>query len=542
MNVPHNLGFAEDYVSAKFNHKKSEFGVNTYWHYRDVKWIRENNETFVFPDKVLERDEKGEPTKFKEHMVNVALNYSLIETDKYMFNATLRNRYAYAPNQFSNRRSTIYSSDGSAPLSILDESSVRSNTPSLDLYFQRNLKNDQLLIFNVVGTYIDSKSSRLYQERREENLNTDILSDIRGDKYSLIAEGIYEKKMGTGKLSAGLKHTQSYTNNVYSGNVATDISMNYAQTYGYTEYQLRKGKFNYTLGLGMMRTYNAQEDNTNTKYIFRPTLRVSYNINDNAYIRYNGYMSGYSPSLSDLNNVEQEIDSLQIRRGNPNLKTVMFHTHTLTGGYNKGIFGVELYMRYSYDHKPIMEQITFEDGKFIRSNINQKGFHRLYAESTFKLKPFGDYLSLSVTPGMSRFVSYGQNYTHTYTTWRVRGSITATYKRWSFVAEANSRWNNFWGETLDIGERFHTIMAGYRADKWSLNLGVLEPFSNNYKQGSINRSDLVPTRSNVYTNKLNKIVAINFTLNLNFGRQFKSGNKRLNNDDTESGIMSGAKK
>lgn len=541
-NVPHKLGYAEDYFSAKVNHKKSEFGVNAYWHYRDLKWTRENKETFVFPDKVLGRDEKGEPTKVKENSLNIAANYSLLEADNYMFNATFRNRYDDEPNVFSNRKSTIYSSDGSSPLSILDESSSRSNTPSLDLYFQKNLRNEQLLIFNIVGTYINSKSSRLYQEHREENLTTGIFSDVRGEKYSLITEGIYERKTGAGKLSAGLKHTQSYTNNIYSGNATNNIGLNFAETYGYAEYQFRKSKFNYTFGLGVMRTYNSQDGKSNKKYILRPTLRISYNINDNAYIRYNGSISGYSPSLSDLNNVEQEIDSLQIRRGNPNLETVMYYVNTLNAGYNKGIFGIEFYMRHSYDHKPIMEQITFEDGKFIRSNINQKGFHRLYAETTIKVKPFKDYLTLSVTPGVSRFISYGETFTHTYTNWRVRGSIVATYKKWSFTAEANTRWNDFWGETQDIGERIHIIMAGYKADKWSLNLGLLEPFSNNYSIGSRNLSTLAPNQSDVYTNKLNKIVMINFSLNLNFGRQYKAADKRLNNDDTDSGIMSGTKK
>ena len=68
-NTPHKVGYAEDYFSAKVNHKKSEFGVNAHWHYRDLKWTRENKETFVFPDKVLERDEKGEPTKVKENWI-----------------------------------------------------------------------------------------------------------------------------------------------------------------------------------------------------------------------------------------------------------------------------------------------------------------------------------------------------------------------------------------------------------------------------------------------------------------------------------------
>lgn len=288
-------------------------------------------------------------------------------------------------------------------------------------------------------------------------------------------EGIYEKKLKTGKLSGGIKHTQSYTSNVYDGNVSTNIGLNFAETYGYGEFQWRKDKFNYTFGLGVMRTYNSQGDGKNEKYIFRPTLRIAYNINDNTYIRYNGYISGYSPSLSDLNNVEQEIDSLQIRRGNPNLQTVWFYSNTLNAGFNKGIFGAEFYMRYSYDHKPIMEQITFEDGKFVRSNVNHKGFHRINIETTFKLKPWKDYITFSVSPGLNRYISLGNDYTHTYTNWRMRTSLTANYKRWMLNFELMTRWNNYWGETQDIGEKFHVLMVGYNAEKWSLSAGIRLP-------------------------------------------------------------------
>lgn len=543
-NVPfQNMGWGENFASAKVNHKKSEFGINAYWSKRDIKWTRENKETFVFPDKTLNRIEEGQPTKFKDDKLNVALNYSLNETDKYLFNATLRNNYQETPNQYSDRNSLLFSTDNREnPLTISDHSTWRSYSPSLDLYFQRNLKNDQLLIFNAVGTYIDSKSTRLYQESRNNKLSTDIYSSVLGEKYSFIAEGIYEKKLSNGKLSAGLKHTQSYTSNTYEGNVSTDIGLNFAETYGYAEYQLRKNKFNYTFGLGIMRSYNSQGENKNKKYIFRPNLRVSYNINDNAYIRYNGYISGYSPSLSDLNNVEQEIDSLQIRRGNPDLRTVWYYTNTLNGGYNKGIFGVELFMRYSYDHKPIMEKVSFENGKFIRTNTNQKGFHRFQSEVNFKLKPFGEYLTLGVSPGYNRFISYGDDFTHTYGYWRIRGSATLSYKKWFIYAEAWTRWNNFWGETLERGERIHTIMTGYNTEKWSLNVGMFNPFSKSYSQDSRNYSALTPNRSYIYTNNLKQILVVNFSINLNFGRQYKASDKRLNNDDTDAGIMSGTKK
>ncbi len=545
-NVFYDMDWGENFVSAKVNHKKSEFGVNSYWSRRGINWTRENTETFNFPDKTLERKEEGEPTRFKNNRVNTALNYSLQEPDKYLFNATLRYNYNYSPNEFTDRKSTIFSSDNDNPLSILDHTTWKSVTPSLDLYYQRNLKNEQVVIFNVVGTYIDSRSSRLYQERRQDQLNTDIYSLVLGDKYSFIAEGIYEKTFKTGKLSAGLKHTQSYTSNEYSGNVSTNVGLNFAETYGYAEYQLRKGKFNYSLGLGVMRSYNSQGAESNEKYIFRPTLRVGYNISDNAYIRLHSYISGYSPSLSDLNNVVQAIDSLQIRKGNPALKTVMFTSSTLNAGYNKGMFGAEFFMRYTYDRKPIMEQISFgteglEEGKFIRTNINQKGFHRLNMQLTLKFKPWKDYITLSVSPGLNRYISEGNTFTHTYNNWRVPVQLSLNYKRWSVAAEWHPRWNNYWGETLNIGEEIHIVSAGYNTPKWSLNLAMFNPFTSKYTQGSRNQSVLAPNVSNVYTDNLKRILMVNFSLNLNFGRQYKAGDKRMNNNDSDAGIMKGAK-
>jgi hypothetical protein len=542
-NVPPSImGWGENFASAKVNNKKSEFGVNAYWSRRGIDWTRENQETFVLPNKILQRIEEGQPTKFKDDRLNMALNYNLNEPDKYLFNAALRYNYQKTPNQFSDRNGIIYSSDNNTPLTISDHSTWDNNTPSLDLYYQRNLKNDQLIIFNAVGTYIDSKSTRLYEERRDEYLTTGIFSSVTGDKYSFIMEGIYEKKLETGKLSGGIKHTQSYTSNIYDGNVSTNIGLNFSETYSYGEFQWRKNKFSYTFGLGVMRTYNSQGNSKNERYIFRPTLRVAYNINDNAYIRYNGYISGYSPSLSDLNNVEQEIDSLQIRRGNPNLQTVWYYVNTLNAGFNKGIFGAEFYMRYSYDHKPIMEQITFEDGKFVRSDVNHKGFHRINMETTFKLKPWKDYITFSVSPALNRYISFGNDYTHTYTNLQVRTSLIANYKRWMLNFELKTRWNNYWAETLDIGEKIHALMTGYNAEKWSVAVGMFNPFSKGYTLGSKNDSRLAPNVSNAYTNNFGQILMANFTLNLNFGRQYKAANKRLNNDDTDAGIMSGTKK
>lgn len=121
------------------------------------------------------------------------LNYTLQEKGKYLFNAQFRYILQDNPAGYEDRKSKLYTSDSDIPVSIYDHTQERNHLSSLDLYYQQNLKNDQRLIFNLVGTYIKSSNTRIYQEKQEGIANTELYSDIAGKKYSLIAEGIYEK-------------------------------------------------------------------------------------------------------------------------------------------------------------------------------------------------------------------------------------------------------------------------------------------------------------------------------------------------------------
>lgn len=542
MNIIGPVGFAEDNLSAKVNHRKSEFGLNAYWGHRKLEWTRANNETFNFPDKTLHRDEVGEPTIFKFNNLNLALNYSLMETDKYFLNIVFRNSYNSTPNEYSDRRSTITTSDNSVPLSISDLSSNKTNIPSLDLYYQRNLKKEQLVILNVVGTYINSTNNRFYNEWRDETPVTDIQSHISGDKYSLIAEGIYEKKYEKGKFTTGLKHAQVFTRNEYSGNTIAEIAMNLAETYAYAEVQYQKGKFSYMASLGGIRSYYSQGDEGEEQYSFRPSARVTYNINDKTFIRYKINIWGSTPSLANLNAVEQEIDSLQIRRGNPNLRMSQGYSNNITAGYDKGMFGFDLFMQYNYERNRVAETIFFEQGKFIRTYENQIGHHQFSIETTLRFRPIKDHLTIAFTPGVNRYISKGSNYTHTYTNKYMRLSIDANYKNWVANFNIYTPWDYFYGEILESGERIHAISVGYNKPKFSIALGAFNPFGGSYRRNDQNWSAMVPSQSKIYTDNLTQLIFVKASFNVNFGRQYKGGDKRLNNSDNDSGIMSGSKK
>ena len=535
-----HLGHGQYNLSAKYNWKKSAISAVASWQRRDLEWTRENYEDFAYTNYIVHNIELGEPTKVKFDYMNFTLNYNRTD-ERSVFNIALRNSYDDKPNAVTDRNSTLY--QGDKIYSISDKLQQRSYIPSLDIYYQLNLKNDQHLYFDVVGTYINSSSNRQFSmlEIGTEDNTPAIISQTEGDKYSIIGEAIYERPLGKGKMTAGIKHTQAYMNNIYDGNISSKVSMNTAESYLFAEYNQKINRFTYTLGIGGMRTWHEQGELSLEKYIIRPTITLSYNAPKNFYFRYRGYMSGYSPSLSELSDVTQEIDIYQVRRGNPNLRSVPFVSNSLTASWKCKYVSIELFGRYSYDHKPIMEETLFEDNRFVRTMANQKGFHRLNLESTIQIYPWKEYIMIKLNPFFNRYISNGNNYIHTHANFGFRGSIVGSYNNWIAMAEMNTSFHDLWGETLSKGEALHSIAVGYNHDKFSIQGMILNPFTKRYEQGVDNLSALAPNRQLAHSTQLSQIVMLNVSFNLVFGKQHNSGRKKINNNDTDSGILSGTK-
>jgi hypothetical protein len=492
----------------------------------------------------IRQEEIGKPTNVDTKDLNIVANYNLNVPDKYLFNVAFLNNHNSTPNHFTDRISTLYTytPDDMIQSSVLDHSTWWNNTPSLDMYYQRNLKNDQFIIVNAVGTYMDSKSTRQYQQTQADAEPFITNSCIIGNKHSLIAEGIYEKKWESATLRGGLKHSQSYTENNYTGDMTGNVELAIAGTYGYAEYQLRRNKFNYTFGFGVTRMFTSQNGYSLEKYIVRPNLRVLYNFNKDAYIRFTSNISAYPPSLSDMNNVKQNIDALQVKQGNPNLQTAWYINNQLFSGYNSGIFGAEFYAQYFHIHKPAKEKTILSDNVFVHTVINQGAYRHIYSLLSLRLKPWKDYITINAVPTFDRYIMEGDDYTHPYNNWSIRASILAIYKNWALYAEVHTPRNEFYGETLNINERMASFTAGYTTPQWSASVVLFNPFSKNYPLGTKNYSALTPYISNVSTDNMGRIIVFKLVLNLNFGRKYNAANKRLDNKDTDAGILKGTKK
>ena len=533
------LGFGDYQLSGKYHRGKSSFTALMQWSRRDLEWNRENEETFHYPDEVVtNRETVAAPNRIKYDYITTSFNYNYTNDEKSMLNIAFRNNTKDIPHGFTDRNSILHQAD--KEYEVKDREQSETHIPSLDVYYQLNLKNDRHLYFDVVGTYLKSNNQRTYSMTEQGQIPVEIFSKTEGDKYSIIGEAIYERPLWTGKFTTGIKHSQATMDNVYDGNVRTKVSMNTAETSFFTEFQSKVNNLNYTLGLGAMRTSYQQGNARMEKYIFRPTLNLSYQ-QGKVFLRYNASLSGYAPSLSELSNVEQDMDTYQVRRGNPNLKSVTYFTNRLSGSFRTKGLSMELSARYSYDDKPIMEETRYEGGRFVRTYANQKGFHRLNLQGNFQIQPFKQYLSISLTPYLNRYISLGNAYTHTHNNWGFRGSIVGMYKSWVVMADMNTSYHELWGETINKGESLHSVVLGYNREKWAIQAMVWNPFTDDYHQGVENVSKLAPNRQLAFSKDFTRVFMLNVSFNLSFGKQKQVVGKRIDNSDTDTGILSGSK-
>lgn len=539
---PHRV-WGENFLTAKFNYKNSEWGIDYFnkngkYHTRLV-----SHESFFLGDRTIDRIKEGlqdESTSFNT-INNVNLTYNLTKPDKYVFNAILRNNIYNAP--YAKELDKMWAEGSTDYIYSYTHTHSSSYSPALDLYFQHTLPHRQSIQLNVTGTLIHSTNNRKYKEYRDEsNPLADIRTLVDGDKRSIIGEAIYEKSFQNVKLSGGARHYQMRTENEYKGSNPTTSKMDQSQTSAFLEVQGKVKDFSYAGSVGMTRAWFKEGDEDHTYYTFTPTVRLSYNLKKAGFLRYRFNISPSIPSLGSLTDVEQAIDTLQIVRGNPLLKTFQQFTNSLAYSYSMKKFNANLSIRHQYYDSPIMESVFVENGKLILMDENQRSFQSLNTElmiGTNGADLFGlkDFLTLYASAGFTRSWSEGLDYSHTYNNFYYGVMVDLQYKNFSLGGQFRKVENNFYGETIKKNENQVAFIAMYTKNSLQVGCGVMFPFTNNYKTGKERISEVAPFRSDTFVKETGRMFILRVGYSFEFGRRHKAGNKNLNNTDTDNGII-----
>ena len=481
---------------------------------------------------------------------NAQITYSLSDSN-YVFQTKLSGSGDLQP-QRRNSQMAINAA-------LYDEhSSSRNNSPSIDLYYHQDFHRHQSLTANVVGTYIKTAGDA------ENNEGADYRYDIKGRTYSLWSEVIYENQLKPFTVSAGAQYGQRYSHNVYQGDVYAINDMHTSNLYLFSQLKGHLGKLSFMGGFGTSRRYYRQGDATQDLWFFRPKFTVSYPLTNKLKVKYDFEISQHTSQIALVSNVSIKQNAMETILGNPDIHPNRVISHQLKLSFSTPRFTSELQGYYRLNPHCNMEKYIRKDGHFYLTQTNGRSSenHQVYLNGRvvtdegktnadnecnfFYIDTYNQWdiipekLTATVYGGIYRFFNFGEDYTHTYTSFNGGCSLQTYLGHWTLGAYADNGWNFMEGEHRGHQAPAWYITCNYRvSDAFSISLYAQHPFS---QHPLTNKTEVVSRYVQKEISQHYRDYGNMLTLKLSYrfchGRKYRDIQRSMNHSDKETGILS----
>lgn len=524
-----NMAWGQYNPSAKFNFGRSQVEIGGgYKLTENLKIYRDYTETFTFPDgQSMTRKETSRGGEVDNSFANLWASYNYIKPDTTV--VVIEARGMMMPKN-KTEYFGLMSSDLSARDIMLTESNgSKGSRPSLSAYWEQHFANSQTLVVDFKTQYYMGRTFSDYIEQDADTYDylTDIHTNIKDRNQLYAIESDYIKSWDKSRLTAGASYTANRNRSTYENLGGRIFHQRQDKVYFFAEYFRRFGKFTLNAGLGAQYTdFLFRETNQGSNsWNIRPKASFTYSINQKHQLRLNFESWQSTPTLTETNPTPQQIDGLQWRIGNPDLKTS--NSYMLTLRYNfqiprvYGQFGIRAYT----SPNAITPLFDWQDDRLVNTYENSRGLQNLSFFIAPQIEPIPGWIVISGYLDWRTERMRGRGYCLTNSDWY--GYLTMQVQHWGFTLTAQymRAQRNLWGENISWGEDMNLIDLRYNYKQWGFSAGCLLPFGK-YDRGSINLSKWNTSESHTHTAFRMPYISINY--NLQWGRQKRKANKLVN--------------
>ena len=346
-------GFADGYLMGTYNRGKSEIMLQyniSHRNYDDVPY--EMTDKYISENRMVERKQSMNfPFYYTTH--NIMADYTYRANDSTFLIVSLRDNIDN--NNWTGTGMMIEIDNGIHDTMNMEMKRKRKiNMPTLDLYFSRQMKNNQTIELNVVGQYSMSSYDNMLTYK-SDTLIEEYPTYIENHGYSVSGEAMYTKAFDISELHFGIQYQHNFSYNDYVVYDET-TSMSKDNIYAYAQYVTMLGeKASLVLGTGA-KVFVVNDGLNTLSYVKNlSTLRLNYKINKKMSLSAVASLSPSLPSLSDLSTILQRTDDVQANVGNADLKPYSALSGRLQFNYNAPkIFYATATAGYSHSFNPIV--------------------------------------------------------------------------------------------------------------------------------------------------------------------------------------------
>lgn len=458
---------------------------------------------------------------------NAQLTYSLSDSN-FVFQAKLAGNQTLRPSEST---STMALDD----VPYNSNSASRGYSPSLDLYYHQDFRRHQSLTANVVGTLIQS-TGEIERDGAEA-----YAYDTDGRTRSLWSEALYENRLRPFTISAGTQFGLRRSHNLYSGDVEATNTMHTSDINLFAQLQGRWRRLGYMGGLGVSQRYYRQEGRRQHFWLFRPKFTLSYSITDHLRGRYAFEISQHVSQIALVSDVSIRLNQMETLVGNPDIHPNRVTSHDLHLTYTRPGFTSDLQGYFRLNSHCNMERYIRVNDQFYQTQTNaDNACNFFYIQSYNQWDIIPERLSLSAYGGIYRFFNYGEDYTHTYTSYNGGYSLQAYLGRWTLGAYADHGWNFMEGEHRGHQGATWYLTASYRT-KFGLHISLFaqNPFCSNPRTNKTELLSRYIQKTVVQHHRdYGNMITLRLSYRLDHGRRYRDIQRTMNHTDRETGILS----
>lgn len=548
VDKPLNRSVGSMNIESRLTGESSEFaiGYNGYLNNSDHHFNPEfTDETFNMPYGEIHRTEKmtGMTSYETDHDLSLAYFHTRHGNDYFYAKTELRlNRQ---PDNVSN---SVIENTGyrNSLIQKQSDTSTKNNTFITNLLYRKTLNKTQMLLFDFKYYKMNSSNYRHDEELSMNNAAEEIVSDVNATSQGGSLTGLYRYTMSDSwLLGTSVASYLDLAKSTYYGNYCGTSKLLRSISTLSSKISYRKEKMDVSLNMILALNHtDIAHKYKSTRVEPKVSLQARYIFNERCYW---GGTLGYvplRPQASDLSTARQQIDELQMRCGNPDLRSGHAWGFDMDGNIGWGIFDINPYISYELTLKNIQEETTMQNGMIVRMPNNFDYVNAFKSGVEISSEPW-EWLTATIAVGYNHFSSKSSytDFKYHYAKMWFRANLNARWKGWMLSYNMWTHNNVFYGQVLETSGRSmsFSLQRVWLDSRLSTSLRIQNPFSKSFSwQDVVNYSPVAPYKNRTCSDYSFRMLTLSIAYKFNFGR--KATKNKIGTDVTPQDYIISSRK
>lgn len=303
-------------IGAKLMHGNNSYSVLGGYNIQKYDGVKTTkNEEILFPDYTTKRNTETTQADYQNNQQYLQLKANN-HTEKHNISAQFSLVHNETPKN-NNNELLDYSGHHTYSIPSANQRKEDGLSPSIKLYGNFNITPKQILELTAKTAYTQNDYTRTYTEGENRSL-----TDVDEELYAFDFSTKYNIKLEhSNSLGVNLQHHHKITSSSYAGDYDSWQHLWMGETMFFLNYNQRIAKkfsMSFLPGFSWLN-YKLHTDANQQHWSLRMNSTFIYTINKSQQLMASVDIGNDQPEISYINSMDQTVDFLQIKRGNPHL-------------------------------------------------------------------------------------------------------------------------------------------------------------------------------------------------------------------------------